>query len=61
MAADGNTLPFPPPRRTRNGLTRERIRAALEASDGHRAEAAQRLGVSERTLYRHLQRLSEVD
>ncbi|MCG5523915.1 sigma 54-interacting transcriptional regulator [Ectothiorhodospira haloalkaliphila] len=59
--ADGNTLPFPPPRRTRNGLTRERIRAALEASDGHRAEAAQRLGVSERTLYRHLQRLSEVD
>ncbi|MCG5494431.1 sigma-54 interaction domain-containing protein [Ectothiorhodospira variabilis] len=61
MAADGNTLPFPPPRRTRNGLTRERIHAALEASDGHRAEAAQRLGVSERTLYRHLQRLSEVD
>ncbi|WP_177169893.1 sigma-54 interaction domain-containing protein [Ectothiorhodospira marina] len=58
VPSGADALPFPPPRRTRNGLTRERIRAALEASDGHRSEAAQRLGVSERTLYRHLQRLS---
>jgi DNA-binding NtrC family response regulator len=30
---------------------------ALETCEGHRARAAQRLGVSERTLYRYVERM----
>jgi DNA-binding NtrC family response regulator len=51
--ADGGGAP--PARRGR--LDPGRIRAALAACDGHRGEAARRLGVSERTLYRYLRRL----
>jgi len=43
-------------RRTKSSrLTRPDILAALEQCNGHRLEAAQLLGVSERTIYRHLQ------
>lgn len=35
------------------------VMRALEECDGHRARAAQMLGVSERTLYRYVQRLRE--
>ncbi len=42
----------------RNGrLSEQEVLDALQASDGHRAGAAQRLGVSERTLYRYVQKL----
>ncbi|MCG5535759.1 sigma-54 interaction domain-containing protein [Ectothiorhodospira mobilis] len=51
--ADGGGAP--PARRGR--LDPGRIRAVLAACDGHRGEAARRLGVSERTLYRYLRRL----
>ncbi len=40
-------------------LTEEAVMRALVQSNGHRAEAAQLLGVSERTLYRYVQRLRE--
>jgi len=44
----------------RNGrLNEEAVLQALEQCDGHRARAAQLLGVSERTLYRYVQRLRE--
>jgi len=44
----------------RNGrLTDEEVLRALDQCDGHRARAAQRLGVSERTLYRYVERLRE--
>ncbi len=44
----------------RNGrLNEEAVMKALESSGGHRAKAAQMLGVSERTLYRYVQRLRE--
>jgi DNA-binding NtrC family response regulator len=33
------------------------VLAALEETHGHRARAAQLLGISERTLYRHVRRL----
>jgi len=35
-------------------LTREDVLEAIEKSGGHRSKAAQLLGVSERTIYRHL-------
>jgi len=38
-------------------LSDREVLDALELCDGHRARAAQRLGVSERTLYRYVQRL----
>ena len=38
-------------------LDRGEIVAVLERFKGHRGQAAQALGVSERTLYRYLQRL----
>ncbi|MFP4245367.1 MAG: sigma-54 interaction domain-containing protein [Ectothiorhodospira sp.] len=41
----------------RGRLDAGRIRAALDACEGHRGEAARRLGVSERTLYRYLRRM----
>ena len=41
-------------------LSEEAVLHALEQTDGHRASAAQLLGVSERTLYRYIQRLSKV-
>ncbi len=42
----------------RNGrLTDDEVLRALAQCDGHRARAAQRLGVSERTLYRYVERL----
>jgi PAS domain S-box-containing protein len=40
-------------------LNEEAVLRALEQTDGHRANAAQLLGVSERTLYRYVQRLRE--
>jgi PAS domain S-box-containing protein len=44
----------------RNGrLNEEAVLRALEETGGHRANAAQLLGVSERTLYRYVQRLRE--
>lgn len=46
--------------RRRNGrLSEEAVMQALEQSSGHRASAAQLLGVSERTLYRYVQRLRQ--
>jgi transcriptional regulator with GAF, ATPase, and Fis domain len=39
--------------------TEEAIMHALRECDGHRARAAQALGMSERTLYRYVQRLRE--
>jgi len=44
----------------RNGrLSEEAVLKALEAAGGHRARAAEQLGVSERTLYRYVKRLRE--
>ena len=42
-------------------LDAARIREALAQADGHRARAAEILGVSERTLYRHLVKLQGPD
>ena len=39
--------------------TDEEVLAALQAAGGHRSRAARRLGVSERTLYRYVQRLRD--
>ena len=44
-------------RRRHGRLSEEAVIRALEQTDGHRASAAQLLGVSERTLYRYVQRL----
>lgn len=41
-------------------LQDEEILAALEQARGHRMQAAKMLGISERTLYRHIQRLRGV-
>jgi two-component system response regulator AtoC len=41
----------------RGRLTEAAVMSALAATNGHRAQAADRLGVSERTLYRHVRRL----
>jgi two-component system, NtrC family, response regulator AtoC len=41
----------------RGRLTEQVIMQALEKTQGHRSHAARLLGVSERTLYRHIQRL----
>jgi len=41
-------------------LTDEAVMQALREAGGHRARAAERLGVSERTLYRYIRRLKEV-
>ncbi|MFA5627916.1 MAG: sigma 54-interacting transcriptional regulator [Thiohalomonadaceae bacterium] len=38
-------------------LSDDEVMYALESCDGHRARAAQRLGVSERTLYRYVERM----
>ena len=35
-------------------LTRDDVLEALSKCNGHRSQAAQLLGVSERTIYRHL-------
>ncbi|MFW6350606.1 MAG: sigma-54 interaction domain-containing protein [Thiohalospira sp.] len=43
--------------RRRGRVDTEAVRAALQACDGHRGQAADRLGVSERTLYRYLREL----
>jgi transcriptional regulator with PAS, ATPase and Fis domain len=42
----------------RKQLTMDTISEALGRFDGHRLKAAQYLGVSERTLYRHIQKLN---
>lgn len=44
----------------RNRLDDDTILAALRRFEGHRKNAAEYLGVSERTLYRHMQRLRKV-
>lgn len=44
-------------RRRHGRLSEDAVIRALEQTDGHRASAAQLLGVSERTLYRYVQRL----
>jgi len=41
----------------RNRLDDDVVMSALQRFDGHRKRAAEFLGVSERTLYRHMQRL----
>jgi transcriptional regulator with GAF, ATPase, and Fis domain len=46
-------------RRRHGRLSEEAVIRALEQTDGHRASAAQLLGVSERTLYRYVQRLRQ--
>lgn len=43
--------------RRRGRLNDEDIITALSESNGHRAKAAHMLGISERTLYRHIQKL----
>jgi DNA-binding NtrC family response regulator len=48
QAAEPSRLP------TLDELEREHIRAALAAANGHRAQAAKTLGISERNLYRKL-------
>jgi two-component system response regulator AtoC len=47
--------------RRRGRLTNADIYQALEQCGGHRAQAARMLGVSERTIYRHVQRLRDPD
>ena len=42
-------------------LTEEAVLQALERFNGHRARAARELGVSERTLYRYVQKLRETE
>ena len=46
-------------KRRHGRLNEAAVLRALEEADGHRANAAQRLGVSERTLYRYVQRMRE--
>jgi two-component system response regulator AtoC len=46
-------------RRRHGRLNEEAVMRALEQTDGHRSSAAQLLGVSERTLYRYVQRLRQ--
>jgi transcriptional regulator with PAS, ATPase and Fis domain len=46
-------------RRRHGRLSEDAVIRALEQTDGHRANAAQLLGVSERTLYRYVQRLRQ--
>ena len=48
------TLNEPKPLPTLDELERDHIRAALESAQGHRAQAAKILGISERNLYRKL-------
>ncbi|MGM0412767.1 MAG: sigma-54 interaction domain-containing protein, partial [Pseudomonadota bacterium] len=43
--------------RRRGRVDVEAVRAALRACNGHRGQAAEQLGVSERTLYRYLRQL----
>ncbi len=45
--------------RRRGRLTDETVLQALQQCHGHRSRAAQLLGVSERTLYRHIQRMRD--
>ncbi|WP_162273481.1 sigma-54 interaction domain-containing protein [Ectothiorhodospira magna] len=56
QAHDADTGLSAQPRRVRTACTEAGVRAALAASGGHRSEAARRLGVSERTLYRYLEK-----
>jgi len=53
----------PPPAliRRRSRLNNEDIITALSDAQGHRAKAAYTLGISERTLYRHIQKLRQED
>ena len=54
--APGRAAPVPPAG-ARRGLEESAVLAALERFDGHRRRAAAELGVSERTLYRYVERL----
>ena len=51
---NGNLL-----QRRHGRLSQDAVMQALERCDGHRARAAEMLGVSERTLYRYVQRLRD--
>ncbi len=56
-----NLAPPPPLIRRRSRLSNENIIAALSEASGHRAKAAHMLGISERTLYRHIQKLRHTE
>ncbi|MCA9545712.1 MAG: sigma 54-interacting transcriptional regulator [Myxococcales bacterium] len=55
--ADPACEPRGPKRKPRPALDARRIHAALEATDGHKARAAERLGVSRVTLWKWMKRL----
>ena len=46
-------------KRRHGRLSEDEVMRALDECNGHRAKAAKRLGVSERTLYRYVQKLRE--
>jgi len=48
------------PKKSRK-LDLETIKQTLDAYNGHRLSAAQELGISERTLYRYLQKISQME
>ncbi|HEB56959.1 MAG TPA: PAS domain-containing protein [Gammaproteobacteria bacterium] len=54
-----NLAPPPPLIRRRSRFTDKDIITALSEAGGHRAKAAHMLGISERTLYRHIQKLRQ--
>ncbi len=57
-----NDLSPPPPLIRRRGrLRNEDVMTALSEANGHRAKAAHMLGISERTLYRHIQKLRHAE
>lgn len=57
VASRGATLDFEPLLRRRGHPSDDEIIGALTRAGGHRTSAARELGISERTLYRHLTRL----
>ncbi len=56
-----NLNPPPPLIRRRGRLDHKDVMTALSEANGHRAKAAHMLGISERTLYRHIQKLRHVE
>lgn len=57
FANPGGVAANPSPTATRRRLDAAAVLAALDRCRGHRRDTAQLLGVSERTLYRHIERL----